>query len=150
MSCSAQSVFERTMHAIGRPELIGDERFHDNRARGKNVALLDDIIAEWTARHTIEEAMDILVAHEAAAAPIYDVSDVVKDSHFQARRTIVEIADQDVGTLKMQAPTPRLSRTPGEIRFTGPHLGQHNHEIYVDFLGLSEERYDALRQKGVV
>jgi formyl-CoA transferase len=150
MSCSAQSVFERTMQAIGRAELIADERFRDNRTRGKNVALLDEVIGEWTARHTIDEAMQILVVHEAAAAPVYDVSDVCKDPHFQARGSIVEIPDQDIGSLKMQAPTPRLSRTPGEIYFTGPHLGEHNRDIYVDFLGLSEERFDSLRQKEVI
>jgi crotonobetainyl-CoA:carnitine CoA-transferase CaiB-like acyl-CoA transferase len=150
MSSSAQSVFERTMQAIGRPELIKDERFLENRVRGKNVEELDRIIGEWVRQHTADEAMDILVSHEAAAAPVYSVADILTDPQFKARNTIVEIEDQDIKTLKMQAPTPRLSRTPGKIEFTGPHLGQHNREIYVDTFGLSPEKFEALKSEGVI
>ena len=150
MSSSAQSVFERTMHAIGRPDLIKDERFTENRVRGRNVEELDRIIGEWVRRHTVDEAMRILVEHEAAAAPVYSVADIFADPQFTARRTVVSIPDQDIGELKMQAPTPRMSRTPGRIDFTGPHLGQHNREIYVDVLGLAPEAFEALKSEGIV
>jgi formyl-CoA transferase len=150
MSSSAQSVFERTMHAIGRPELIKDERFLENRVRGKNVEQLDEVIGDWVRRHTVEEAMEILVAHEAAAAPVYTVADIFNDPHFTARKTVVSVDDQDIGSLRMQAPTPRMSRTPGKIEFTGPHLGQHNRNIYVDLLGLDDKKFETLKSEGVI
>lgn len=150
MSSSAQSVFERTMTAIGRPDIVKDERFLENRIRGKNHEALDKIIGDWVKEHTVDEAMEILVAHEAAAAPVYSVADILTDPQFIARKAVVEIPDQDIGSLKMQAPTPRLSRTPGKIDFTGPHLGEHNREIYVDFLGLKPDQFDALKSEGVI
>jgi len=150
MSSSSQSVFERTMHAIGRPDLIADERFLDNRKRGVNVDALDDIIAGWIGRHTLAEAMEQFIAHEAAAAPVYSVADLVEDPHFRAREVVVAVEDQDLGQVRMQAPTPRLSRTPGAIKFSGPHLGQHNREIYGDFLGLPQTEIDALKAEGVI
>lgn len=150
MSSSSQSVFERTMHAIGRPDLIADERFVDNRKRGENVDALDEIIADWIGRRTLAESMEQFVTHEAAAAPVYSVADLVEDPHFRARNVVVSIDDQDLGHVRMQAPTPRLSRTPGQIKFTGPHLGQHNREIYVDFLGMTEQEVDALKLEGVI
>jgi formyl-CoA transferase len=150
MSSSSQSVFERTMQAIGRPDLIADERFIDNRKRGENVDALDDIIAAWIRKHTVAEAMEVFVANEAAAAPVYSVADLVEDPHFRARNVVVAVEDQDLGLVRMQAPTPRLSRTPGEIKFTGPHLGQHNHDIYVGFLGMSENDVANLKSEGVI
>ena len=150
MSSSAQSVFERTMQAIGKPELIADERFIDNRKRGANVEELDAIIAEWIAGRTADEAMEIFIAHEAAAAPIYDVSEVVADPQFQARKVVVPVDDQDLGSIRMQAPTPRLSDTPGRINFTGPHLGQHNNKIYGDLLGLDAAEVDRRAAAGII
>lgn len=150
MSSSAQSVFERTMRAIGKPELIEDERFLDNRRRGVHWQALDAQIAEWCGRHTMDEAMAILVEHEAAAAPVYSVSDVVADPHFTARRSVVAVEDPNLGPVRMQAPFPRLSRSPGHVRFTGPNLGEHNREVYGEFLGLGEGDLGRLRERGII
>ncbi|MEO8753281.1 MAG: CoA transferase [Casimicrobiaceae bacterium] len=150
MSSSAQSVFERTMHAIGRPELIEDERFLDNRTRGVHVDAIDDIIGAWVLSHTADEAMAILVANEAAAAPVYSVADIVVDPHFVARESIVTVEDAKLGPVRMQAPTPRLSESPGEVRFPGPRLGEHNDEIYKGLLGKSDGDIAALHAAGIV
>ena len=150
MSSSSQGVFERTMRAIERPDLIADERFIDNRKRGENVDALDEIIADWIRKRTLAEAMDVFVAHEAAAAPVYSVADVMADPHFRARNVVVSVEDQDLGHVRMQSPTPRLSKTPGRIKFSGPHLGQHNHEIYVDLLGMKSEQVETLKSQGII
>ncbi|MGB6103781.1 MAG: CoA transferase [Pusillimonas sp.] len=150
MSCSAQSVFERTMQAIGRPELIADPRFIDNRKRGENVAQIDNIIGEWVRQHTLDEAMGVMLAHGAAAAPVYSVADVVADEHFQARQSIVSVDDPVLDKVRMQAPTPRLSKTPGAINFPGPNLGQHNSEVYGELLGLDTKALDGLAAKQVI
>jgi formyl-CoA transferase len=150
MSSSAQSVFERTMHAIGRPELIDDERFIDNRTRGVHVAAIDEIIGAWVLARTADEAMAILVENEAAAAPVYSVADVVADPHFVARNSIVTVNDKKLGPVRMQAPTPRLSASPGNVRFTGPRLGEHNDEIYKGLLGKSDSDIAALHAAGIL
>lgn len=43
-----------------------------------------------------------------------------------------------------------MSRTPGKIEFTGPHLGQHNRNIYVDLLGLDDKKFETLKSEGVI
>lgn len=150
MSSSAQSVFERTMHAIGRPDLIADPRFIDNRTRGVNYAELDAIIAAWVAGRTADEAMEHMVAAEAAAMPVMSVADVVADPHVKVRGSIAKVQDDKLGALRMQAPTPHLSRTPGEIRFPGPGLGEHNHEIYGRLLGKTDADLSALHASGII
>ncbi len=150
MSSSAQSVFERTMHAIGKPHLIRDERFLDNRKRGANVEALDNEIAAWCSQHTMDEAMEILVKHEAAAAPVYSVADVVSDTHFTMRGSVVAVDDANLGPVKMQAPFPRLSKSPGKIRSTGPKLGEHNREVYGTLLELGDAELKRLAGQGII
>jgi crotonobetainyl-CoA:carnitine CoA-transferase CaiB-like acyl-CoA transferase len=50
----------------------------------------------------------------------------------------------------MQNVVPRLSETPGRVRWTGPKLGQHNDEVFGDLLGMSEEELDGLRERRIV
>lgn len=150
MSSSAQSVYERTMHAIGKPELIKDERFLDNRKRGINVEALDEEIGAWCRQHTLQEAMEILVKNEAAAAPVYSVADVVADPHVVERGSIATVEDPNLGAVRMQAPSPRLSQSPGSIRFTGQELGEHNNEVYATLLGLGQAELERLKHDGIV
>ena len=56
---------------------------------------------------------------------------------------VVEVEDPDIGPFPMQNVVPRLSETPGEVRWTGPKLGQHNDEIYSQVLGMGEEDLDS-------
>ncbi len=45
---------------------------------------------------------------------------------------------------------PKLSRTPGKIRFSGRPLGSDNHEVYGEWLGLAPADVDTLREEGVL
>jgi hypothetical protein len=45
---------------------------------------------------------------------------------------------------------PHLSATPGEIRWPGGKLGQHNEEIYCGELRMSPSDLDRLRSRGVI
>lgn len=149
ISASAQSIFERLMDAIGRPELRTDPRFYVNAVRVENVEELDEIIGAWLRRHDRDEALQLLEAAQVAAAPVYEVDDIFNDPQFQARQSIVEVVDPTLGTIRMVNVAPRLSATPGEIRTTGPALGAHNADVY-GRLGLSADDLEALRQEGVI
>jgi formyl-CoA transferase len=149
ISASAQSIFERLMDAIGRPELRTDPRFAVNSARVKHVEELDEIIGAWIRRYPREEALRLLEEAQVAAAPVYEVSDVFSDPQFQARQSLVEVADPHLGAIRMVNVAPRMSATPGEVRTTGPALGEHNAEVY-GRLGLSTDDLEALRRDGVI
>lgn len=62
----------------------------------------------------------------------------------------MDVPDPDLGVVTMTAPTPRLSATPGAIRWAGPALGAHNREVYVGELGLSEAELERLGRDGVI
>jgi crotonobetainyl-CoA:carnitine CoA-transferase CaiB-like acyl-CoA transferase len=137
MSCSAQSVFERACDAIGQPELADDERFADNAARTRNHEAIDAIFTEWIRKRPAEKVLAILNDAGAAAAPVYDVSEVFADLHFLARENIVAVPDPELGTIRMQNVVPKLSRTPGSIVHAGHRLGADGNDVYADWLGIA-------------
>lgn len=149
ISASAQSIFERLMDAIGRPELRADPRFSVNAARVQNVDELDGIIGAWMRERSRDEALRLLEEAQVAAAPVYEVSDVFCDPQFQARESLVEVVDPTLGPIRMVNVAPRLSETPGVVRTTGPALGAHNAEVY-GRLGLSVDDIEELRREGVI
>ena len=149
ISASAQSIFERLMVTIGRPELREDPRFYVNSARVAHVDELDEIIGAWMRRHSRDEALALLEAGEVAAAPVYDVPDIFADPHFKARESFVTVHDPNLGDMRLVNVVARLSETPGRVEKTGPALGEHNAEVY-SALGVSDDEMEALRRDGIV
>jgi crotonobetainyl-CoA:carnitine CoA-transferase CaiB-like acyl-CoA transferase len=150
MSCSAQSTFERACRAIGRPELISDPRFADNRARTQNYAAIDDVFVEWIGSKDAGQVLTTLNDAGAAVAPIYDMRDVFDDLHFKARENIASVEDDQLGVVRMQNVAAKLSRTPGRIEHAGPRLGEHTAEVLGEWLGLGDRELADLRAAGVI
>lgn len=148
ISTSAQSIAERVMRLVGRPELIDEPWFASGTTRAQHADELDDAVGGWISRHTRYEVLDEFEKAEAAAAPIYDIADVMADPQYQALQSIVTVPDPDLGELKMQNVLFRLSETPGRIDHAGPRLGEHNEEVFAS-LGVTPERLSELREKGV-
>jgi formyl-CoA transferase len=127
-----------------------DERFATNRSRIENVDEIERYFAEWIGTKAEDEVLQRFTEAGAAVAPVYTVADVFKDPHFQARENIVAVQDAELGTIRMQNVTPKLSRTPGAIRHAGPRNGEHAEEILRDWLGLRQEAIQRLRSDGVI
>jgi crotonobetainyl-CoA:carnitine CoA-transferase CaiB-like acyl-CoA transferase len=147
---STQSITVRLFEAIGRPELIADPRFATNRARGQNADELDAIIGAWVGARTQEDVVDTLVAANVAVAPILHAGDLAVDPHLQERGAIVDVPDDELGTVRMPAPQPVMTATPGRIRSAGPRLGEHTAEVLAEYVGLGEDELAALHAEGVI
>ena len=150
LSASSQPIFENVMHAIDRPGLIEDTRFEDNSKRVTNAEELDGIIEDWTRQFSTETVIETMEASDAIVGPVHDIADIFEDEQYQARNDIIEIEDPDVGELKTFGTVPKFSRTPGEVEHAGPRHGQHNDEVYLEELGISEEEYERLRASEVI
>ena len=150
MSASNQKIFERVARAIDRPELIDDPRFVDNETRVENVDSLDEEIEAWTRQHPTDEAISVLEEHDAIVGPVYDMADIFEDDQYRARESFLEIDDPDVGSIKTFAPVPKFSRTPGDVEFLGPRHGEHNEEVYLEELGMTDSEFAELKAEGVI
>jgi formyl-CoA transferase len=87
---------------------------------------------------------------DVVAGPIYDIRRIFADAQYTARGAVTRVDDPDVGPLRMQSAIPLFSRTPGRVRHAGLSVGNDNASVYREDLGLTEERYDALRKAGVI
>lgn len=150
LSASAQSIAERVMATVGRPDLVAEPWFATNAGRVEHAEELDAAIQEWMDVRTAEEVIEIFERTGAAIAPMYTVDELVKDPQYLARETVIRVPHKDLGSVLMQNVIPRLESTPGEIRYLGRDLGEDNDEIYGEVLGLSEERREELREGGVI
>ena len=146
LSASTQNMAERTLRAVGRPELIDDPRYRTNAERVKHAAELDAIIGAFVAERTQAENVAFFEQAEVTIGPIYDVRQILEDPHFIEREILADYPDEEMGTFPMHPVVPRLLGTPGSIRSPAPRLGQHNREV----LGLSEDQYRQLLEKGIV
>lgn len=149
ISTSAHSIAERVMRLVGHPEFIEQPWFKSGAERAKHADELDAAVGGWIAQHDLEEVVRRFEEAEAAVAPIYDVSDIMKDPQFQALQSIVSIPDEELGKLKMQNVIFRMMGTPGSIRWAGRRLGQDNEDVYGE-LGISPQRLAELKEKGVI
>ena len=150
MGANQDSVFTRLCEAMQQPELAKDERFSTHVARGNNQAELDELIFAWSIKFTADDLLALLEKHAVPAGRIYRAPDMLNDEHFSARESIVEVSHPKYDNLKMQNVFPRLSATPGKIKWTGPELGQHNQEIYQELLGYSSAEVERLRKDGII
>jgi succinyl-CoA---D-citramalate CoA-transferase len=150
IGANADTVFRRLAKALGHPEWAEDERYATHHARGENQEELDDMISAWTKERTADNVLEVMNEAGVPAGKLFTAKDMVEDPHYAARENVVTVEDQEIGLFPMQNVVPRLSETPGKVRWTGPTLGQHNDEVYGGVLELSEREREDLRERGVI
>ncbi|CAM3942964.1 CaiB/BaiF CoA-transferase family protein [Kibdelosporangium persicum] len=149
VSTSAQSVAERVVRLVGRPDLAGQPWFASGAARAQHADELDDAVGGWIAQRTRDEVVAAFEEAQAAVAPIYDASDIVADPQFQALGTIHPVEDPELGPTLVQSPFFRLSDDAGVIAFTGRPHGADTDAVLGE-LGFGPERVARLRAEGAI
>jgi crotonobetainyl-CoA:carnitine CoA-transferase CaiB-like acyl-CoA transferase len=150
IAANADPIFTRLAAAMGRPELATDPRYATHVARGSRMDELDDLVSSWT--KTLDfDAIDKVL--EAAAVPhglIYRAPDMLDDPQYVAREMIQRVYDAVLGRdVPMAGVVPRLSRTPGAIRWAGADVGAHTDEVLAE-IGLDPPQRQALVDDGVI
>lgn len=146
---NGDAIFRRLMLAIGREDLAHDPQLARNDGRVPRTAEIDDAIQSWCDTQTIAQALAVLQAADVPASKIYSVRDMMSDPQFLARGMFEQHAFADGTPVKLPAITPKLSATPGETRWLGPQLGEHNHEV-LRALGYSDADIAQLREQKVI
>src|SRR5438132_12810330 len=151
IACTNDRMFERLLHALGRPELKSDARMASVHARLEHRELVDALVAAWVAERDAAEALRVLEAAEAPSSLVASVRDLFEDPQVRARENILRLVVPLIGALTMPAVVPRLTLTPGRVERAGPTTpGEHNEEIYGGPLGPSAAEPARLRERGVI
>ena len=150
IAAAAAAVFRRLADAMDRPELATDPRFATARARVRNADACEDEVAAWAATQDLDAAVAALEAHKVPAAPIYNVADIFADPHYRAREMLVEAPDPEWGKVTVTGVVPKLSATPGSIRWAGRKVGADTASVLRGELGLDDEELGRLAAGGTV
>ncbi|WAL94939.1 CaiB/BaiF CoA transferase family protein [Streptomyces sp. Je 1-369] len=149
VSTSAQSIAERLMRLVGRPDLIAEPWFATGADRARHADVLDGAVGAWIAQHTRAEVIEAFEKAEAAVAPVQDVRDVMTDPQYAALSTLTTIDDPELGPLRMQNVLFRLSATPGAIHWAGRPHGADTEAVLTE-LGLTPDEITTLRKEGTL
>ncbi|WP_328556075.1 CaiB/BaiF CoA transferase family protein [Streptomyces sp. NBC_00358] len=149
VSTSAQSIAERVMRLVGRPDVIDEPWFATGADRARHADVLDGAVGAWIAERSKDEVLAAFEKAEAAIAPVQDVRDVMTDPQYQALDTVTTVADPELGPLRMQNVLFRLSATPGAIRWAGRPHGADTDAVLTE-LGLTGPEIEALRAEGAL
>lgn len=149
IAANQDTVFRRLAAVMGEPELATDPRYATHVARGERQAELDARIALWSATYAAADLLALLHERGVPAGRVYRTEDMFADEHFAARGSIVRARNSRGDEFAMQNVAPRLSDTPGGVRWTGPELGEHNDEVLAQ-LGYDAADLERLRSDGVI
>jgi crotonobetainyl-CoA:carnitine CoA-transferase CaiB-like acyl-CoA transferase len=136
--------------AIGRPELKGEPRFANNAARVKVMAEVDALIEGWTRTLPKAEAFAILKRHRVPSSPVRDLAEVMHDPHMHQRGMLERIEHPDLGEIVVPTSPLRFHGAEKVETVPSPKIGQHNGDVYGEWLGLSVEEIEDLRRDGVI
>ncbi|MBK0870194.1 CoA transferase [Saccharopolyspora sp. HNM0986] len=149
ISTSAQSIAERVVRLVGRPDLAEQPWFASGAERAQHADELDEAVGSWIAERDRAEVIEAFEQAQAAIAPIYTAADIVQDPQYEALGTIATLPDDELGPVRMQNVLFRLSETPGQISSTGPPIGAHTEEVLARY-DVTGAALDELRDKGVI
>jgi formyl-CoA transferase len=101
--------------------------------------------------HTVTEVVDTLLANNIPAGPLMSIADLATDPHFNDHRGMFPYMEQPgVGPFRVTAMPIQFSDTQTRIYRPAPALGEHNQEVYSEFLGYDDEKLAELKAKGII
>ncbi|HVN02586.1 MAG TPA: CoA transferase [Caulobacteraceae bacterium] len=147
---NGDTVFARLCEAMGEPALKDDPRYKDHASRGVNQTELDERISGWSRARPLAELLELLERHGVPCGRVYRAPEMLEDPQYQARESIVTAEHPVFGKIRMQNVFPKLSETPGAVRWPGPTLGEHTSAVLGEKLGLTGEKIATLKSAGVI
>ena len=146
---NGDSIFKRFMHAIGRSDMANDPTLANNAGRVARTEDIEQVIGDWCVAHDLAHVLRVLDEADVPSGSIYNIQDIVRDVHYQARDMIQTHKLGDGQDISLPGIVPKFTETPGETKWLGPKLGEHTREI-LQAIGYSDEQQTQLRNTGVI
>jgi len=150
ITASNDSIFERLLKAMGGPKLPADANFREDAWRRGHVDAVDEFVGAWTIGHELQALYEILLEHRIPAAPINTMAEIFQDPQFRARDMLVETPDEEIGAVTLGGVVPRLTETPGAIRWAGRAKGADTRAVLSEYLGMDGDELDRLEEARVI
>jgi len=147
---STEEEWQSLCHALGNPLWSKEERFSTLSGRKKHAEELNQLLEQWTIKHSPEEVMNLLQQAGVPAGMVEDANDLANDPHLKTRNFFIQAEHPVLGKTTSDNTPIRLSRTPARFCRAAPLLGQDNHYVYKELLGVSEQELSQYIEEGVI
>jgi succinyl-CoA--D-citramalate CoA-transferase len=145
-SAATFAVARRVLNMVGGKTLLQDPRFTRLSAVCQHEREVNDLLASWMKERSTEEILQAFGQAQAVAAVVYDTDDILSDPHIAARQNIAEVAGERTKVVNV---VPRLSQTPGAVRWLGRReIGTDSSAVLREVLNLGEAEISALFSAG--
>ena len=145
IACTSDKIFSRLAEAMGVPEWAEDGKWGTIRQRDADRAQVDEYVGNWTAQFTRDEVLALCEKFQVPCGPVYAIDEIFEDPQYKARENIAWVKDERVGELAVPNVVPRLSGTPGRVKWLGPSQGAHADHVYKERLGLDDAEIERLK-----
>jgi len=131
------------------PELRDRPEYETPLMRDQHAGEINSIITAWLKDKTMEEVFHAAQELRLPLTPVPDMAQIADLPQHRARGYFVEIDHPVAGRLTYPGAMFGLDETPWRAG-RAPLLGEHNHEVYVDRLGYTNDDLATLRHDGVI
>jgi CoA:oxalate CoA-transferase len=136
--------------AMGRQDLIDTPLGKNQNERYHHRSEIDKIISEWSITKTTDEVISLLKDADVPCTRLPTFSEVCNDRQLLSRNMIIEVEQAISGKVKVPGSLFKFSKTPGNIRYPAPLLGEHNQEILSEMLGYTEDKITQFSNEGAI
>jgi len=150
IAISSDDEWRSLCHAMGDPPWTREEKFASPSGRQANREELDRLIGEWTSAYDHIELMNMLQGFRWLRRGQYSISrNLLTTLISMSGGFFEELSHPEAGTHRYPGVSWRMSRTPGRLRLPAPCFGEHNHYVFGELLGMSDEEIGQLADEGV-
>jgi CoA:oxalate CoA-transferase len=142
--------WQKVLQAMGREDLIGEQRYATRENRTKNMDEVDGLVQSWCKEKTVEEVFAILKKYQVPCSPLPTFDQVANDPHLLSRDMIVEVDQPVSGKVKLIGSVYKMSKTPGNRKQRVPEVGEHNEEIYGGLLEIDAQEMRKLKDESII
>ena len=138
-------------NVLGRPDAAEDPRFDSIANRVAHRDAVCELLEGWSTQYTVEEVVQKLLAEGIPAGPLLTIKELAEDPHFNDHRQMFPYMEQPgVGPFRVTAMPIKFSDTETRISRPAPALGEHNEEVFAEFLGYTPEQVAQLKEQGII
>jgi len=150
INCTNDGHFHNLLRAMGREDIKDDPRYATNHDRALILEEVNDLVSGWTQTLDKDDLLDISRKHGFPCAPVRGLDEVVHDEHLHERGMLKWVDHPELGRIALQNSPLRFHDSPLMPIEPSADLGEHNREVYGEWLGITDDDLDAMKRDGVI